>query len=299
MVKEDLLHRPPVAQWARQDQADALAYAQNLPSGSERVTAMTSVLNVMAAHDPKAAFALIDQLPQGQAQIEVINSIAGGLAQTDPQAAVTFAVQNLTAQGQLNIFMQNMANDWAGKDLNAAKNFWQNVPAGPTRDSFLEGLVSAMTENSTPDAAAFISGLPSQEQRQAIGPLMNRWSADDPESAAKWVANLNDPKAQSAASQDLLVGWAHSDPARANEWLGALPDNQNRQFLAQTFVSYIAMDRPELAAPWAASLTDVDERNKAIQKVAKFWLEADSDSAKAWLVTTSLPDNLKQMLLQN
>jgi hypothetical protein len=297
-AKENLI-RDAVAKWAQQDEAGALAYAQNLPSGAERVTALTSVLNVMSAHDPKAALSLLSQLPQGQAQVEVINGIANGLAQTDPQAAVTFAVQNLTAQGQLNIFMHNMANNWAGKDLNAAKNFWQNVPEGPTRDSFMEGLVSAIVENSVQDAATYISGLPGHEQSRAIGTLMTRWSADDPESAAKWVASLNDPHAQASAYQDLLVGWAHSDPARASEWLSALPENESRQNLAQTFVSYVGFDRPELAAPWAASLTDADERNKAIQRVAASWLQTDADSAKAWLATTSLPDNLKQMLLNN
>jgi len=192
-----------------------------------------------------------------------------------------------------------MANDWAGKDLNAAKNFWQNVPEGPTRDSFMEGLVSAMVEKSVPDAASYISGLPSLEQNRAIGTLISRWSADDPESAANWVANLNNPNAQASAYQDLLLGWAHSDPARASEWLSGLPENKTRQNLAQTFVAYLGYDRPELAAPWATSLADADERNKAIQQVAASWLQTDADSAKAWLATTSLPDALKQMLLNH
>jgi hypothetical protein len=31
--------------------------------------------------------------------------------------------------------------------------------------------------------------------------------------------------------------------------------------------------------------------------VAKAWLQTDADRAKAWLATTSLPDDLKQQLL--
>jgi hypothetical protein len=94
------------------------------------------------------------------------------------------------------------------------------------------------------------------------------------------------------------MGWAFVNPTGASQWLAGLPDDENRQSLAQTFVSYIGTQSPSVAAPWADSLTDVNERNKAIQLVGKVWLQTDADRAKAWLATTSLPDDLKQRLLK-
>jgi len=46
-------------------------------------------------------------------------------------------------------------------------------------------------------------------------------------------------------------------------------------------------------------LTDVFDRNNAIENVAITWLQTDPASAKAWLATTSLPDDQKQQLLKN
>jgi hypothetical protein len=296
--KEDLI-RQAMGNWITQDQAAALDYAQNLPAGSARNLVLESALRSLAMKDPKAALSLSGLLPPGQGQTDLMSSIANGLAQTDPQAAVTFAVQNLTVQGHLNIFMNKLASDWARKDPDAAKNFWQNVPEGPSRDSFIEGLMSTILETSTADAATFISGLPpGNDQSRATASLMVRWASEDPEAAAKWAATLSDEKSRVGAYQNLVMGWAFVNPTGASQWLAGLPDDENRQSLAQTFVSYIGTQSPSVAAPWADSLTDVNERNKAIQLVGKVWLQTDADRAKAWLATTSLPDDLKQRLLK-
>jgi hypothetical protein len=295
---KEVLIRKAMETWVLQDQAGALDYAQNLPAGPEHNLVLEAALRSLAMKDPKTATSLVGLLPPGQAQTDVMSSIANGLAQTDPQAGLTFALQNLTVQGHLNIFMNNMASEWARKDLEAAKNWWQNVPEGPSRDSFIEGLMSTMLEGSTADAAAFISGLPpGNDQSRATASLMLRWASEDPEAAAKWATSLTDEKSRVGAYQNLIMGWAFVDPTKASQWLADLPNDQNRQSLAQTFVSYIGMESPAVAAPWADSLTDANQRNKAIQMVAKAWLQTDADRAKAWLATTSLPDDLKQQLL--
>jgi hypothetical protein len=297
-AQEDLI-KSAMRSWANQDQAGALAYAQNLPAGQERDRALAPTLSAVAMKDPKLAYSLVGMLTSEQAQTDVTRDVASGIAQTDPQGALTFATQNLKSQGLLNIFINNMAGDWLAKDPETAKNWWQNVPAGPSRQSYLDGLVTAMLQTSIADAADFIAGLPpGREQGSAVGSLMFRWSHDDPEGAAKWAATLTDPKSQMAAYQNLILGWAHENPEGTSAWISGLPDETTRQALAQTFVSYIGVERPSIAAPWAASLTDADERNKAIQRVATSWMQTDAASARAWLATTSLPDSLKQSLLQ-
>ena len=76
------------ARWGRIDPQGALAFAQNLPSASQRNQVIGAILSGWAENDPDAATAWAKQQPDGQARNQALSAVAGLVAAQDPQAGL-------------------------------------------------------------------------------------------------------------------------------------------------------------------------------------------------------------------
>jgi hypothetical protein len=98
--------------------------------------------------------------------------------------------------------------------------------------------------------------------------------------------------------QRLLGSWAHSDSAGAASFLQSLPAGKSRDAAISSFVGSLAYQEPEMAAPWAASIADEGARHRQMEMVAQNWLRFDSAAATAWINQSSLPQDVRNRLLQ-
>jgi hypothetical protein len=54
---------------------------------------------------------------------------------------------------------------------------------------------------------------------------------------------------------------------------------------------------PQGAVSWVAMIGDEKMRNGRLENLADNWLRNDEDAARAWIPTSSLPDDVKSRLL--
>jgi ferric-dicitrate binding protein FerR (iron transport regulator) len=65
-----------------------------------------------------------------------------------------------------------------------------------------------------------------------------------------------------------------------------------------SFVGSVTYSDPATAVAWAASISDPQQRNNRMENSARTWLQQDEAAARAWVQQSTLPDNVKQRLLQ-
>jgi hypothetical protein len=60
----------------------------------------------------------------------------------------------------------------------------------------------------------------------------------------------------------------------------------------------VAQTSPELAVQWAQNISDGDARASQLQSVASRWLSVDEPAARAWIMSSALPAEMKRSLLE-
>src|SRR5262249_12331108 len=103
----------------------AFAAATNLPAGSVRANAITSVLSQLAQQDPAAAMTLVNTTATGSQRDNLLKAIAKALYY-DPTNALTFAAAMPVGTEQnkiVDLAMLNLSRIDPQQALVAAKNF--------------------------------------------------------------------------------------------------------------------------------------------------------------------------------
>jgi len=173
---------------------------------------------------------------------------------------------------------------------NAAIERARQLPVGPLRTEFNNGLIIALSQYSPSDAAGFAASLPGRELKgEAIGVLVENWTRADPAAAAGWVSAFPSGDLRTAALNAVSEQWARTDPQRAGKWLSTLPADASRDAAFTTYTQALAVERPQLASTHVASIRDPEQRQHAIESVARFWMKTNPTAARAWLTTLGQP----------
>jgi hypothetical protein len=147
--------------------------------------------------DPSAAWDWVLKQPDDDRRVEMLEALCYQLAQDgNPARAVALADNlNLTGHGTL----ANLGQQWAQKDLPAARDWAVAKPEGNVKNELLERV-------------AYV------------------WSSSDPENAARFVVEKMSPgNAQTEAAICVLHQWALRDFDGANAWVQLFPDGEIRQ----------------------------------------------------------------------
>ena len=145
--------------WARNFPAEALAWLQNAPDGTQRVAIAEIVCPELAQTNAVAAVALAE------------NSLGSGT--------------NDVAQNLLG----NLAQTWAGQDGRAASAWVIAKPRGEQRDRLL-GRVTFVQSQTNPEEATRLvveQMSPGAAQTEAAISVMHQWALRDANAAMKWA----------------------------------------------------------------------------------------------------------------
>jgi hypothetical protein len=115
-----------------------------------------------------------------------------------------------------------------------------------------------------------------------VDTLLNRWSADDPVAAAKWVSSLPADK-QTEANAMILAVWGAADPASASAWLATFPPGETRERAIPTLAEAWSGFNPQAAITWSLSLPDSPEKSQALDQSVRIWSRNERDSLKTWI----------------
>jgi hypothetical protein len=154
-LREEMMRR--LAQyWAESDATGARRWAEKLVDGSERDAALTDVCFQMAQADPRQATLLADQY-----QLE------------EQQGAP----------------LENLAMQWAVKDLTSAIAWVKERPEGPQKDAMLARVAMVMAKTSPAEAAEMVATqLPEGEaQTESVISIIHQWAVRDLPGARAWT----------------------------------------------------------------------------------------------------------------
>jgi DNA-binding transcriptional regulator YbjK len=143
-------------------------------------------LRKWARKDPEAAMVWGQQHPDNAERNEVLEDACFQIAESDPERAVALAEQFNLSQDSV---LENLAQQWAGKNLTAACNWITVQPAGDRRDALVTGMTFIWSQTEPVGAAQFVVRQmpPETAQDEAIMMVLHQWALVDPAGANAWV----------------------------------------------------------------------------------------------------------------
>ncbi|MGK0186865.1 MAG: hypothetical protein ACI9R3_002649 [Verrucomicrobiales bacterium] len=327
------------SQWAQSDSAAALAWASELPLGSQRTQAIGGLLNQLQSQEPERAASILSKEGITNDTSHTAGSIFGNWVMEDRDAALSW-MEGLNVAGNMKQNMlRNAISNWAGNDPQGAahyslqlkdeelqkqainslmSNWGQNDPntahewvqkelKGEVRDTALSTLIQNLTHNDHTMALSIYSeataGLTEEQVNKSFGSAAQRiagaWSQHDAPAAADWVLQQPEGNSRENAVQSVVDTWSDYDPVGASEFVGMLSEGKERDGAVQSLVNHVRQNDPESAFIWAETISDDSKRASVVRDAIMQWKSIDPDAAFEAAGRANISDEKKVSLLKS
>jgi hypothetical protein len=251
------------SEWARQDVAGALAWANSLTT--EKGQALNSILGEVAKTDPKKA-------------AEMLVSMSG-IDKTDGyrSVALQYGASNFSeAQAWICTLP---ADDQAGALAAAISGFSNIDPAGAAKQV-------ALME-------------PGDAKNGVIPEVIRDWARVDSQAAADFLKAQDDERAQREGMRELMPNWVGRDPGAALSYANSYEPGPVRDSALQSWVWSNSKAKPEERIKVAESITDQGDRNRSVSVAVAGWMREDPEGARAYIgQSTALSEEAKNRILE-
>lgn len=216
--------------WAIQDPAAALAWAQNHGDSNGNL-AMQGALNGWWQKDPRAAEAYVAAQAGMPGNEFMAPSFAGTLFRADPVRAKEWASQlpSVEARGSTN---SSLAQAWALSDPAAATQWAASLPADERGNSI--GAAARIWAKEDPKAAGeFLNSLGGSVRDEAVASFSAGIAYEDSARALTWAATIADPALRVKSEEGIATEWLKNDSNAAQSWIqnSSLPAEEKAHLL--------------------------------------------------------------------
>ena len=147
-----------------------------------------------ARNFPAEALAWLKNAPDGKQRLTIAEIACSYLAQTNPAAAVTLAEKCL-GEGTNSVaqyLLDNMTQQWASQDMQAATTWALAKPDGEQRDRLLQRVAVAQSSANPAEAARLIfeQMSPGSFQNEAAISVLYQWAQQDAAAALAWAESF-------------------------------------------------------------------------------------------------------------
>jgi hypothetical protein len=159
-------------------------------------------LREWARKDPESALVWGQQQTNNAERNETLTDVCFQIAQADSERAVTLAEKfQLNKDAVLN----NLAQQWATKDLITAQNWISAQPSGDQRDALATGMTFIWSQTAPADAAQFVAQQmpPGPAQEEAAMMVLHQWALVDSTGAGAWVQQFPESPLRNRALNEL------------------------------------------------------------------------------------------------
>jgi hypothetical protein len=315
-LRRDALRRV-AGQWARVNLQEALVWADAVPDQEFKVGAINtfgtgpifSVLGTWMEKDSAAAVRWLGQLPDGNKKASLTASACTFLVSAGPTAQVATQLAMMLPEGSTrDNALQQFAQQFARWQPASAVTWLREQNDPEQRKAILSGLLSDLSGNDLRSALQFAQTLGVSERQDLISTQTQggrtTWNLADPETLGDWA--MHQPDNQQYLNS-IAASWASTDADRAQAWLQTLSaparDEALRGILKEALFRAPSDSAFDTAAHfqkterWIAQLSSDQERQSSYEKLAKFWLSIDPDSARAWMGVSPLSSDARERLL--
>lgn len=147
-----------------------------------------------ARNFPAGALAWLENAPEGKQRVAIAEIVCSELAQTNPVAAVTLAENCLgrSTNSVAQYLLDNMTQQWASQDIQAASSWALAKPAGEQRDRLLQRIAFAESKTDPYQAAQLVVNQisPGQTQNEAAMSVLYQWAQQDEAAAQAWAESF-------------------------------------------------------------------------------------------------------------
>lgn len=250
------------SEWARQDPAAALAWANSLTT--EKSQALSSVVGEVAKTDPKKAAEML-----------------AGMSGSD-----------------LGDAYSRVAAQYGASNFSEAQAWIRTLPADQQADAMAAAIGGL--SNKDPEAAAreFAQMQDGDAKDRVLGEIIGDWVRVNAPAAGDLLRSEKNPQAQSAGMRQLMPAWVGQNPAAALDYAYSYEAGPVRDSALQSYVWSNQSAAPSELVKIAESISDERDRSRTIGIAASRWMREDPEQAKTYIQqSTLISDGAKQRIL--
>ncbi len=253
------------AEWARQDSAAAMDWAQSL-TGRDQRDALQGIVAEAAKGDPSEASAMLASITDTDAKKNAQNSIAF---------------------------------EWGKKDWGQAQA-WIATLSGDDQAEATARALRGLADEDPQAAAANISSIVEGDDRDsAVADIAREWGREDPSGAAAWLMESGSVNAQEDGIGRVVSSWVGQDPAGALAFVNDQPAGDVRDEAVSSYVMANQSGDVQQNIQLAETIEGERDRSRAIAVTAMSWAREDKEAATNYINTTeALSDRAKERVIR-
>jgi hypothetical protein len=217
-----------VRQWAVRNVRAAAQWADQL-AGSARNDAISQISIAWAEQDVAAAIDWARTLPPDNGRSTALLQIGYEAARNDPILSIRLSAE-LRVGPERDELMLHAVRQWAASDSAAAFQWASQINDAAISQKARAAIMTAWAEQDGYAAATQAAGelSPGPLQDQTVVSIIQRWSQNEPETAAAWVQEFPPSPLGFDAMENLITSWSEFDAPAAQRWIQTLPPSPLR-----------------------------------------------------------------------
>ncbi|NBR70931.1 MAG: hypothetical protein EBQ51_08490 [Verrucomicrobia bacterium] len=249
-----------------EDVKRALEWASTLPDGAGKRAAMARIMERWGQLDGANAVAYGEKLFAETGNPDLLKDAMRGWGQTNPMASLQYAQSMGVSDGLRRDILRDLVRDWADRSPQAAAAY-----AASNRLDLGRGGTTAL--------------------------IADRWSKQDPQTAANWAMSLPQGKEQIRALDELVQNWCDLNLQAAADFVSRQQPGVNKDAMVGTLAREVAKQDPASALKWVATIQDGGVQENTAWSIYQRALRRDPEGAQQMLQSSPLPIPTKQSLL--
>ena len=185
----------------------------------------------LRSQGPEQASQWAELLPDGPLKGTAMARIAESYARKDPLAAAEWA-QRFADKDYATRTIEQIGGRWAQSDPVAAVGWLENLPSGGGQTAGLRNAFSDWEDTDPAAAGAYLLGMPQSEKRDsAISGFATGYAWQNPQLAIAWAQDIQDPSLRQSSLTSAARAFFRRDPDGARAWLetSGLPAETRQQ----------------------------------------------------------------------
>ena len=263
------------------------------PMGGQGASSI--IASEWARQDPAAALAWANSLEKGKGQ--ALTAVVSEVAKTDPRKAAEM-LGSMDAADRVGAY-KAVASQYGALDFSAAQTWIHTLPA----DQQAAAMGSALSGLSNTDPTLAAQQVKSMEagdaKDQAIADIAKNMGRKDPQAAGDFVKGQTSEQAQRDSMREFIPAWTSQNPAAALAFVSSYPAGAVHDSAAQAYVWSNNNSAPSDLIKVAETITDEGDRNRTVGVAAMRWMREDPEAAKAYVnASESIPADAKQRIIE-
>ena len=220
---------------AQQDLKKALPWADGMPEGEMKKSALSEVISEWVEESPEDAAAIGLERASDDPQKTLLQKAISRWSYLDPAAAVEWIQRKLDPSTQ-RLLLPSAVGRWGEVDLQVASGWAKSLPPDEAglRAACLANLGSTWANYDPLGGERWLATLePGPDRDKTVGNFAHRVFSHDPGISLKWALKIEDQAQRSRAIEQTAHRYLRSQPKKAREWIegSSLPEDVRKQLL--------------------------------------------------------------------